>query len=136
MSGQHVPVLEREPLAGPAEAGDDLVGDEEHVVLVADLAHEREVVVGRVDHAAAAVDRLGDEGGHRVRPLAQDGLLEQPRRGLPRRLAGLGALLTVRIAGRDVHEARHARLEHLPVGRHAGGAHRLQRHAVVGEGAR
>ena len=37
-----------------------------------------------------------------------------------------------RDSGRDVEEAGHARLEHLPVGRHAGGAHRLQRDAVVG----
>ena len=134
--GQHVPVLEREPLAGPAEAGDDLVGDEEHVVLVADLPHQREVVVGRVEHAAPAVDRLGDEGGHRVRTLAHDGLFQEARGGLPRGLSRLGALLTVRITSWNMHEARHAGLEHLPVGRHAGRAHRLQRHAVIGERAR
>ncbi len=134
--GQHVPVLEREPLAGAAETGDDLVRDEEHVVLVADLPHQREVVVGGVEHPAPAVDRLGDEGGHRVRTLAHDGLFQEARGGLPRGLSRLGALLTVRITSWNMHEARHAGLEHLPVGRHAGRAHRLQRHAVIGERAR
>jgi len=102
------------------------------MVTVADLADEREVVVGRIDDAAAAVDRLGDEGGHRVGALAEDGLLQQPRGRLARRLPGLALLHAVRVAGRNVHEARHARLEHLPVGGHAGRAHRLLGDAVVG----
>ena len=134
--GLDVPVAGGEPLARPAEAGDHLVGDEQHLVPVADLAHEREVVVGRIEHAAAAVDRLGDERRDRVGAFADDRFFQQARGGLARGLARLATLLAVRIAGRDVHEAGHARLEHLPVGGHAGGAHRLQRHAVVGVLAR
>src|SRR2546428_821174 len=108
--GLHVPVRHGEPVARPAEARDHLVRDEEHLMLVADLAHEGEVVVARVENAAAAVDGLGDEGGHGVGAFADDGLLEKAGGGLSRRLAGLGAILTIRIAGRDVHEVRHARL--------------------------
>ena len=134
--GLDVPVREREPAPGAAEAGDHLVADEEHLALRAHLAHEPEVVVVRHQHAAAAMNRLGDERGHRVLALARDGLVEQPRRRLARRLAGPGVLLPVRVTRRDVHEARHARLEHLPVSGHARRAHRLLRHAVVGVVAR
>ncbi len=130
--GQHVPVRHGEPRARAAEAGDHLVGDEEHVVPRAHLAHAREVVVGGIDDAAAAVDGLGDEGGHRVGPLAQDGLLQLAGRRLPHGLARAGPLEAVRIARLDVDEVGHARLEHLPVGGHAGGAHGLQRDAVIG----
>ena len=45
-----------EPVTCPAKTGDHFVGDEEDLVLVAHLAHQREVVVGRVDDAAPAVD--------------------------------------------------------------------------------
>src|SRR5256885_1152498 len=87
------------PPPATAAPGNDLVGEEEQLVLVAHLAHEGEVVVGGVEHAAPAVDRLGDEGGHRVRTLAHDGLFQEARGGLPRGLTRLGALLTVRITG-------------------------------------
>ena len=39
-----VPVAQGEPAAGASEAGDHLVGDEQHVVAVADLAQLGEVV--------------------------------------------------------------------------------------------
>ena len=45
MSGSTPQLLEGEEGAGAAEAGDDLVGDEQHVVAVADLADAGEVVV-------------------------------------------------------------------------------------------
>ena len=42
--GLDAPVVQGEELPGAAEAGDDLVGDEEDVVLIADLANARKVV--------------------------------------------------------------------------------------------
>jgi hypothetical protein len=66
-------VREGEPSPRAAEAGDDLVGDEENVVAIADLTHEGKVVVGRVEHAATPVYRLGDEGGDGVRAFADNG---------------------------------------------------------------
>ena len=36
--GLHAPVLKREPTAGASETGNDFVGDQQHVVAVADLA--------------------------------------------------------------------------------------------------
>src|SRR3989337_4267481 len=47
--GLYAPVVEGEPAAGPAESGDDLVGDEKDLRLIADLADAREVVWGRAD---------------------------------------------------------------------------------------
>ena len=69
-------VLQPEPAAGAAEAGDHFVGDQQHVVARADLADAREVVGGRDDDAAGALDRLGDERGDGVGALAQDRLFE------------------------------------------------------------
>ena len=71
------PVFQREPAPGAAEAGDDLVADQQHVVLVADRAHPGEVVVRRHLHAVALHHRLGDEGGDRLRPLVDDVLLQE-----------------------------------------------------------
>src|SRR5439155_24946049 len=97
----------------------------------ADLTYLRPVVVGRVDHAATAVNGLADERRDRIGALAQDCLLELARGRLPHALAGLGALEPIGVARLDVDEARNARLEHLPVGAHPGRAHRLQGDAVI-----
>src|SRR5947199_9226975 len=56
-------VLDREELPGPAEAGLDLVRDEERAALRAEPPNAGDVVVGREDHAALALDRLQDNGG-------------------------------------------------------------------------
>ena len=43
--------------------GDDLVEDQQDVMPVADLAEDRQVLLGRVDHAAGVADRLDQDGG-------------------------------------------------------------------------
>ena len=72
-------VLGREPVAEPAEGGDHLVGDVEHVVAAADLEAALMVARGRDDHAARGQDRLGDEGGDPVGAGVADGVLEVAR---------------------------------------------------------
>src|SRR5438132_13545190 len=99
----------------------------------ADLTDLRPVVVGRVDHAATAVNGLADERRDRIGALAQGCLLELARGGLPHALAGLGAVEPIVVARLDVDDARSAWLEHLSVGVHPGCAPRL--HEGVG-GAR
>ena len=69
-------MLEREHPAGAAEAGDHFVGGQQHLVLVADRADAGEVVGRRHDHAADALDRLGEEHRDRLGALPQDRLLE------------------------------------------------------------
>ena len=62
--------------AGPADAGDDLVEDQQDVVPVADLPQDRQVLVGRVDHAAGVPDRLDHDRGDRVGVFHLDDLLD------------------------------------------------------------
>jgi hypothetical protein len=65
-----------EHTAETAEAGDHLVCDQEHVVLT---EHGLDPLLvgawGRYD-TARAEDRLGDEGGHSLRPFRFDERLE------------------------------------------------------------
>ncbi len=60
--GRDVPVVDAPELAGAAHAGLHLVGDEDDVPGGADLAHPRQVVVGRHDGAGLALHRFADEG--------------------------------------------------------------------------
>ena len=129
--GLDAPVLQAEHPAGAAEPGDDLVRDQQHVVPGADLADAREVVgLGR-DHAAAALHRLGDEHGDRLRPFGEDGLLQLVRRGDALAFRTLRRLVAVGIGAWNVDEARHARLEHRPVDAHPRRAHGGERDAVI-----
>ena len=68
----HVEMLQREPLAGAPEARDHLIGDQQHLVAVADLAQPREVVGRRRIDPARALHRLGDHRRDRVGAFALD----------------------------------------------------------------
>jgi hypothetical protein len=74
--GDHAVVLAGEPPPGPAEAGDDLVGDHQHVQLVAEAAHGAQPADGRDDEPAGADDRLQDHRRDRLRSLAEDRLTQ------------------------------------------------------------
>ena len=67
---------------GEADAGLDLVEDEEHLVLVAELPERGEELGAEVVVASLALDRLDDEGRHVV-PVLDEGLLHlRDREGL------------------------------------------------------
>ena len=67
---------------GAAEAGHHLVVDVEDAVAGADLPGLARVLLGRHRRSrGCAQDRLGDEGRHRLRALAQDHRLELVRAG-------------------------------------------------------
>ena len=88
--GHHVEVVDGEPLAGPAEAGHHLVGDEHDAVAVADLPDPGHVT-GWGDHdARGARHRLEDDGRDRVRPLVLDQPIQVVQRPLGLLLLGLG----------------------------------------------
>ena len=77
MSGCDAPVLDAEPLAaGAAPGGLDFVGDEDATVLAHDIRDDFEVLFGRSDEAADALDRLGDEAGDAAGGGGADDLLD------------------------------------------------------------
>jgi hypothetical protein len=57
-------VVDRQHRAGAAEAGLHLVGDHEHLVARAQLAHAAQVALVGHHDARLALDRLEHEGGH------------------------------------------------------------------------
>ena len=61
--------LAAEVVAEAPPGADHLVGDQQHVVAVADLAHPLEVAVGRDKAAAGVLDRLKDHRGDGLGPL-------------------------------------------------------------------
>ena len=74
-------MVDREQLAGPTEAGLDLVGDQEDAVLAGDLAEPGQERRRRDEVAALAEDRLDDD---RRDVLGVDVLVErQVELGLP-----------------------------------------------------
>ena len=130
-SGPVAEALGAEVLAEAPPAADDLVGDEQDVVLVADLAHAREVAVGRREAAAGVLHRLEDHGGDRVRALELDALAD--RLGELHRIV---ALVAVHVRVRDVGDAGRQRLERLAQRGDARRGERAERRAVVGGVAR
>jgi hypothetical protein len=91
--------LASEPVAEPAPGADHLVGDEQHVVAVADLSHAVEVAVLGRDAAAGVLQRLEDHRGDRLRPLEEDPLLDLVRG--PERVAIGGPVVAVGVRGLD-----------------------------------
>ena len=71
--GHDAVVLDAEVAAGPTEARDDLVDDQQHAVAIADLADLREVFGLRLDGSAhRRHDGLGDERRDTLRADPQD----------------------------------------------------------------
>src|SRR6516165_12403250 len=69
--------------SGAAKAGDHLVGDQQHVVTVADLAQPGEIGGWRHDDTAGTHDRLGDDRRNSVRAFSEDRLLDRIGRPSP-----------------------------------------------------
>ena len=78
-----------EPVAGPTEAADHLIGDQKDLVRVADPLDFGPIAFGRYDNAAGALHGFGNERGDLV--FAQFGY-----RGF--KLAGAGKAEVLRIA--------------------------------------
>ena len=106
MSGSIAEILAAEPFAGAPEAADHLVGDQQDVMLAADALDLRPIGRGRDDHAAGALDRLGDEGGDLVRADLLDRALELARRPQAEFLGRRVAALAIPIGLRDMDDAR------------------------------
>ena len=129
MSGDVVEALAAEVVAEPAHRADHLVGDHQHVVAVADLAHPLEVALRRDEAAAGVLDRLEDHRGDGLRALEFDPLLD--RVGRPERVAILGPAVDVGVG--DVAAAGGERLELGAQLGDPGRRERPERGAVVGD---
>ena len=84
-------LLAREHRPGAAEAGHDLVGDQQHVVARAQLARAREVVRVVHRHAGRALHQRLDDQRRDRRVVAREVRVERVRRALgdvARRFAG------------------------------------------------
>ncbi len=130
-------VVAGEQLADPAERADDLVGDQQHVVLVADLADPLEVPGGRREAAAGVLHRLQEDGRDRVRPLELDGLGDAVGGPAAEGLEVVAQVLrsAVVVGVRHLVRAGHERLERDPGLGDAGDRQRALRGAVVGDAA-
>ena len=129
MSGWIAVALAAEVVAEPAPGADHLVGDQQHVVAVADLAHALEVAVLRRDAAAGVLQRLEDHRGDRLGALEEDLLLDLV--GGPERVAVAGPVVAVGV--RRLDPARDERLEVGAQGGDPGRLQRAQRGPVVGD---
>ena len=123
--------------AQPPEGADDLVGDQQHVVPVADLADPLEVAGRRREAAAGVLHRLQEDRGHRLRALEEDLLLDLVGGPAAERL-GVVAVhrRPVDVGVRHLVRAGHQRLEGRLERGQAGDGQRALRGAVVGDGPR
>ena len=139
-AGQHVRLeLERlapPAVAGPPEAADHLVGDEQHVVFPEHRLDLLEVGSGRDDDPTRPLHGLREEGGAGLRALGEDQVLEALRHAGRKRLLALPGLRELVVMGMvGVPEPLQGKVE---VGVHeglAGEAHRRRGRPVVALGA-
>ena len=122
-----------ELLAGPPEAADHLVEDQQDAVAVADLAQALQVALGRHQHADRAGDRLDDAGGDGIGPVQIDEALQvvgEFRAGL--RLAAHEPMLG-QAGMAQVQRARQPGAEHALVVDQAGHREAAEVDAMIGE---
>ena len=138
-AGDHVGLvavaLGAEHVAQPAEGADDLVADQQHVVLVADLADPLEVAGRRREAAAGVLHRLQEDRGDRLGALVLDrdgDLVGGPEAELL--LVVLEVRRAVVVGVRHPERRRHQRLERRLHARQPGDRQRALRGAVVGDG--
>ncbi len=138
-AGDHVrhvaEVVAGEHRPDPPERADDLVGDQQDVVGVADLAHPVEVAGRGREAAAGVLHRLQEHRRDRLGPLEQDGLLDAVGRPAAERLGVVAQVLrgAVGVGVGHLERARDQRLEHLLGRRDARDGQRPLRGAVVGD---
>ena len=114
---RHAEIVGPEIRAEPAEAGDDLVEDQEHAVFVADRPQALEVALGRDQDAGRAGYRLDDDGGDGRGIVEQDHPLEVlGELDSMRRLAAREGIAGEVVGVADMVDAREERAEHLAVG--------------------
>ena len=116
-----------------AEGGDHLVGREQDVVAVADLAHAAPVALGGRERAARVLHRLHVHEAHGLRPHREDRLLELVEEEARELLLGLLGRAVVAVRVGDVPHLGDERLERRPDRGDAVDRERAERRPVVGD---
>ena len=132
---QHVrpdpPAARAEQAAAAPETGDHLVGDQQHVVHVAHLAHERPVVRGRHDHPARPLYGLGDERRDIARTLRANLPVQDIGADAAQFLGVFGPRIAVRKRVGDLRAPRQERMIGLSKGGHSVQRRASEMHPVV-----
>src|SRR5499433_2906787 len=119
-------------VAEPAEAGDDLVEDEQDAVLVTDRAQPRQVALGCGQHAGGARHRLDDHGGDGGGVVQRDDALELVgQMGAPLGLALAEGLVLAVVGRRQMVDAGEQRAEQFAIVDHAADRNAAEADAVV-----
>ncbi len=128
----HLEVLGGEARAQAAEAGDDLVENQQDAVLVADRAQLLEIALGRHQDAGRAGHRLDDHGGDGRGIVQRHDLLELigQMRAPGGLAAGIGVLREI-MRVRQVVDKRQAHAELLAVGRNATHRDAAEAHTMI-----
>ncbi len=124
--------------AGAAHTAHDLVKDQKHTILIANLADTFEITRHRGQGTRCCADnRLGDKGGNAVGPQFKDRgfkFVGDPQ--TIRRVTFARHLVTIRITGRDMACRNQQRLELFATPHIAANRKRAQRIAMIGLAAR
>ena len=133
--GDHVGLvavaLRAEHRAQPPRRADDLLGDEQHAVLVADLAHAPEVAIGRGEASARVLQRFEHHRRDGLRSFEHDRLFDRVRGERHERVLVLGERVPVGVGVGDVHPARRQGLERRAEAGDARRRHRAHRRTVI-----
>ena len=109
--GHVIEALPAEPRAQPAPRADRVVGDQQHAVAVADLAHALEVARRRDQAAARVLHRLEDHGRDGLAALGADPRLDRvgrPQAGRPAVAVGVRDVAARRAGAARTASARTA----------------------------
>ena len=121
------------PGAGAARAAHDLVGDHDHPVLVADLAHAPGIALRRGNAAAGSTHHgLEDEGADILRPHAQDLVFEFLRTRLAHSIRCRARNRAIGVDRRQVRDVEQRALEGALPFEEAGDGKSAKRVAVPG----
>ncbi len=131
MSGSYSIAGRAEPVAETPEGADHLIGDEQHAVPVADLAHPGEVALRRREGPTGVLHRFEVDGGDGLGPLHLD-----PLRDVVGAVERAGVEVGARVAAVAVgvahlHRAGHERFERLADRWHPSDGERPEGRAVV-----